>query len=75
MTSLVKNSLMKQDYAFTVAMMREMQQRGITPDDFLLSLLEQARARARNTLLLKVGIGERERQIQTWPVATYDFML
>lgn len=53
MASLVKNSLVKQDYAFTAAVLKEMQQRGTTPNDFLLSQLEQARTRARKTLLLK----------------------
>lgn len=51
MTTLVKNSLVKQDYAFTVAMLREMQEKAISPHDFLLSRLEQARIRARNILL------------------------
>lgn len=61
MTILVKNSLVKHDYVFTVAMLREMQQRDIPPDDFLLSKLEHARTTVRSFLLDKVlcvlGIG------------------
>ncbi|KAK8401014.1 hypothetical protein O3P69_002646 [Scylla paramamosain] len=51
MTILVKNSLVKQDYAFTVAMLKKMQEKAISPHDFLLSRLEQARIRAQNILL------------------------
>ncbi|XP_045123066.1 pentatricopeptide repeat-containing protein 1, mitochondrial-like isoform X3 [Portunus trituberculatus] len=51
MTILVKNSLVKQDYTFTVAMLRKMQEKAVSPHDLLLSELERARIRARKILM------------------------
>ena len=51
---LVKNSLVRNNYGFTVAMLKEIKKRGITPNDFLLSMLERTRRKARNILMDKV---------------------
>ncbi|KAG0716612.1 Pentatricopeptide repeat-containing protein 1, mitochondrial [Chionoecetes opilio] len=53
MGSLIKNSLVCHDYRFTVAMLQEMQQRAIPPNDFMLSMLEKTRTKARNIQLEK----------------------
>ncbi|XP_045593921.2 pentatricopeptide repeat-containing protein 1, mitochondrial [Procambarus clarkii] len=51
MTILAKNSLLQQDYFFTLEMLKEMHQHNIEPDVNLLKLLESARTKARNTIL------------------------
>lgn len=56
MTSLVKNSLVKTDYYFTVEMLFEMRDRNIVPDECLINILEKARKRARDMILKSVSL-------------------
>ncbi|XP_042218600.1 pentatricopeptide repeat-containing protein 1, mitochondrial-like isoform X2 [Homarus americanus] len=55
LTILVKNSLVRQEYFYTLEILKEMHQRNITPDELLLQYLEQGRTKARNTLLKMEG--------------------
>ncbi|XP_064094346.1 pentatricopeptide repeat-containing protein 1, mitochondrial-like [Macrobrachium nipponense] len=59
MKILVKNSVVKENYYYTHELLREMHCRGVVPDESLLSLLEKARAKARETML-NVETGKRE---------------
>lgn len=62
MTSLVKNSLVKTDYYFTVEMLFEMRDRNIVPDECLINILEKARKRARDMILKSEEDGDNFKQ-------------
>ncbi|KAK7076234.1 Pentatricopeptide repeat-containing protein 1, mitochondrial [Halocaridina rubra] len=47
---LVKNSIWKENYFFTLEMMREMRKNDISPDENLLTLLEKTRVKAKQQM-------------------------
>ncbi|XP_071544899.1 pentatricopeptide repeat-containing protein 1, mitochondrial [Panulirus ornatus] len=55
MTMLVKNSLVRKNYFYTLEILKEMHHRDISPDENLLHLLECGRQKARNTMLKMEG--------------------
>lgn len=55
MAILIRNGLVKGNYFFALEMLRGMNKRDIQPDEQLLALLEESRARARSLILKEVG--------------------
>lgn len=55
MTILIRNGLVKGNYFFVLEILRGMNKRDIQPDEKLLAVLEESRARARSLILKQVS--------------------